>query len=585
MQEHTVPSESIRQKLPLNLLMIFLVLAAGIMVSGYLYYAQQEEQLKKEAGNNISSIAELKTKEIMRWKRGRMGDASVFVENPLIKEAMSKISDGKNGRETRQALLSAMESLRKHSEYENIYLLDIKGNPVVSTSDSREKIGEYARELAIESMHSRQLIFSDLHRGKDVKHIHIGMVAPVIAYKGKAVQVYGAFLFRIDPSKFLFPLIQSWPVPSQTAETLLVRKEGNDVLFLNELRHRKDTALNLRIPLNGKELPAAMAIRGVEGVVEGKDYRNIPVFAAIRAIPETPWFIVSKIDKQEVLAPLEKRAFLIAIIVSILVLASGLGILLTWRHQSAESYRGLNEELEQRVRERTAQLKAVNEELEAFAYSVSHDLRAPLRAIDGFSRFVLEDYAGKLDDEGKRLLNVIRTNTQKMDRLITELLGLSRVSRTEMKLSFIDMTTLANSAYKESASPEIQENFILSIAPLPDAFGDPILISQVWGNLISNAVKYTMPKEERRIEIGGQVEDGMNVYYVKDTGVGFNPDYAHKLFGLFQRLHSEAEFEGTGVGLAIVQRIINRHGGKVWAEGKLNEGATFWFTIPKQMTK
>jgi PAS domain S-box-containing protein len=191
-------------------------------------------------------------------------------------------------------------------------------------------------------------------------------------------------------------------------------------------------------------------------------------------------------------------------------------------------------------------LENARKELEAFAYSVSHDLRAPLRAIDGFSRFVLEDYAEKLDDEGKRLLNIIRTNTQKMDQLITDILELSRASRTEMKLSRIDMTTLVNSVYHELASPEIQEKFVFSVSALPDAFGDPTLIRQVWANLISNAIKYTMPKEERRIEIGSRIENSMNVYSIKDTGVGFNPDYAHKLFGLFQRLHKAEEFEGTG---------------------------------------
>ena len=240
----------------------------------------------------------------------------------------------------------------------------------------------------------------------------------------------------------------------------------------------------------------------------------------------------------------------------------------------------MNAELEQRVIERTSQLESANRELEAFAYSVSHDLRAPLRAIDGFSRFVLEDYAEKLDDEGKRLLNIIRTNTQKMDELITDLLGLSRVGRTEMKLSRIDMTTLVKSMYNETVSPEVQPKFVFSVDPLPDAFGDVPLIRQVWANLISNAIKYTLPKEDRRVWVGSRTENGMNIYYMKDTGVGFDPAYTHKLFGLFQRLHGTEEFEGTGVGLSIVKRIINRHGGKVWAEGKVNEGATFWFSLP-----
>jgi PAS domain S-box-containing protein len=240
----------------------------------------------------------------------------------------------------------------------------------------------------------------------------------------------------------------------------------------------------------------------------------------------------------------------------------------------------LNNELEQRVNERTAQLEAANKELQAFAYSVSHDLRAPLRAIDGFSKFVLEDYGTKLDSEGKRLLGLIRSNTQKMDQLIVDILALSRVTRSEHKVSKVDMTKMAFSMFNEAVSSEKQKKISIIIDQLPVAHADPTYLKQVWINLISNAIKFSSLKEKPEITIGGYTESTFHVYYVKDNGVGFNPEYAHKLFGVFQRLHKVDEFEGTGVGLAIVQRIIYRHGGKVWAESIEGKGATFYFSIP-----
>jgi light-regulated signal transduction histidine kinase (bacteriophytochrome) len=250
------------------------------------------------------------------------------------------------------------------------------------------------------------------------------------------------------------------------------------------------------------------------------------------------------------------------------------------RKKVEEEVKKLNADLEIRVLERTSQFEETNKELEAFAYSVSHDLRAPLRAIDGFSKFVLEDYGRKLDKEGQRLLGLIRSNTQKMDQLITDILTLSKVTRSEHKVSKIDMTKMALSMLNEAVSPEIQEKLSLKIDELPEAFADSTYIKQVWINLIANAVKFSSLKKKQVITIGGFNREGFHVYYVKDNGVGFNPEYAHKLFGVFQRLHKSEDFEGTGVGLAIVQRIIHRHGGKVWAEGKEGKGATFYFSLP-----
>ncbi len=250
--------------------------------------------------------------------------------------------------------------------------------------------------------------------------------------------------------------------------------------------------------------------------------------------------------------------------------------------QHREEVKKMNLELEERVAARTYQLESANKELEAFAYSVSHDLRAPLRAIDGFSRIIQESYASVLDEEGKRLFNVIVDNAVKMDRLISDLLELSRTSRVEIDLHAANMSRIVKSIYYETVTAEERDWYNFELHDLPDSIMDTRLMKIVWSNLIGNAVKYTRTKKERIITINGYQQDKSNVYYIKDNGVGFNPAYIGKIFGVFQRLHGVHEFEGTGVGLAIVKRIIDRHGGKVWAESKEGEGATFYFSLPKR---
>jgi PAS domain S-box-containing protein len=859
------------------------VIALLLLLAGSLWFYQlQNTKMQQEVEKNLTAIAVLKSDQISDWRTDQIEDARYLI--PIISDPISEYIHDPT-QENESELLITLKSIADQHDYNDILLVSPNGDELITLSGEFNIFSDYRIYLEQIFAEGKPKLLN-LHKNLEHQSPHLSVITPLYEKQDRSEKPFAALVNILEASDYLYPLLESYPLPSDSAETLLVRRDGEDVLFLNELRFQPDAALNLRIPLNRTDVPAVMAILGTSGFVQGVDYREVEVAAVILPIPETPWYIVSKIDRQEAFADwifeskllLALFAGLIVTLVSFsmvyvqaqrkahyqalylteaalrtseqqhsitlksigdaviatdahgaitlmnqvaekltgwkeaeaigksleevfiiknaltkqkalnpvsLVLETGqivalgnhtkliakggeeyqisdsgapikdeqgriIGVVMvfrdvsesyqmraelaeserrfrqatmnaplpimihaedgevilinetwtelsgyrhdqiptmekftqlaygerkkavqmdidrlyainkrvdegeyqittntgeqrTWlfsssplgltrtgkrlvismaiditkRKQAQDELTKLKDELEEQVEKRTQQLqeqvekldrsqKAMlymvedlnevtaqlqekshrlelsNRELEAFSYSVSHDLRAPLRAINGYAHFLEEDYLDRLNEEGKRYLRVIQQSADHMNQLISDLLNLSRVSRTEINLTAIDMQEAVQTLFNQITSEQEKAEFEWTIEDLPTIKCDPILIKQVWQNLISNALKYSQNASVKRIEISATENEKYVVFCVKDYGAGFNPKYKDKLFGVFQRLHSEDEFEGSGIGLAIVQRIILRHGGEVWADGKIGEGAAFFFSLPKR---
>jgi PAS domain S-box-containing protein len=312
------------------LTLVFIILTLAVGSAGYFYYASEKKHIEQDKYGELDAIAGLKVSQIVNWRKERMGDAVAILENPFVASRLGQWLEDESRSELGRGILAWMAAVRGHFDYAGVFLLDREGALRLAVPDKPVPVDALEKELAVRAMRTEEIVFSDIHRGEDGKILLDLLVPLLLRESGNAVPV-GVLLLRVDPYRSLYPLLQEWPIPSRTGETLLIERDGNDVLFLNELRFREHTALTLKFPIQSKRLPAAMALRGVSGLVRGIDYNGMPVLAALRRIPDSPWFLVAKVSTSEIFTPIHQRAWIVLALCGAFVVIVGMSLVLFWR--------------------------------------------------------------------------------------------------------------------------------------------------------------------------------------------------------------------------------------------------------------
>ena len=325
------------QSVAYPLILIFIILSLGIVAGGAFYYHQYERQFRAEAGRQLSAIAELKVDELSQYRKERLWDAGAFFKNEAFPGLVRRFLEHPEDAEAPEQLQEWAAQYLATGQYDLICLFDAQG--VIRMAEPAEPpVSSFISQNVSEILRSDRVIFQDFTRSEHDQRAYLSLLVPIFDESGTN-RPLGVLALRIDPESYLYPFIQRWPVPSETSETLLVRRDGNDALFLNELKFQTNTALNLRVPLAKTNMPAVMAILGQKGVVEGTDYRGEPSLAALNAVPDSPWFLVTKMDTAEVYAPLRERLRLTILFMGLLLISAGAGIVAVWRHQRVRFYK------------------------------------------------------------------------------------------------------------------------------------------------------------------------------------------------------------------------------------------------------
>ncbi len=600
---------------PWRLLAVFLLLALGVGGSGYFYFLKLRESIRQEKFEELSAIADLKTRQIAGWRAERRAEAESILTTSFIVSHARRWLDSRGRDETeRLALLAWMKAPRHARHYRCVHLFDASGALQLSSAPECAAPCESSLPAVLKALDTRQVQFLDFHISRQTENIHLSLFVPL----REGDRLVGALGFEIDPNTFLYPLVQTWPTRSPSAESVLIRREGENALYLNELRHRKDTALALRIPLTSRDVPEVRAVQGQEGVFAGQDYRGREVLSAVRRIPDAPWFLVSKIDLDEVDAPLHERAMMLLFSVALLIGVAAFAVQLLWRHQQMRSnlarleaedaaLQSANASLETHVAERTRELSEItrnleheielhhiaeaalknsmeelsrsNADLEQFAYIASHDLQEPLRMVASYVQLLERRYRDRLDDDAREFIGYAVEGVTRMQRLINDMLTYSLVGIDQAEYEMTDCNEVLAEVLLNLKPLFDETHATVTQDILPSLPASHSQLGQLFQNLLSNAMKFhgdTPPQ----IHVGAQRQGDAWEFSVSDNGIGIDPEYFDAIFLIFKRLHSREKYAGNGIGLAICKRIVERHHGHIRVESQAGQGAVFRFTIP-----
>lgn len=806
------------QEKPLYYIMLFILLVIVISIAGIYYYGFALRQEKIKAYNTISTLARLKVSQISKWREERLGEAKFIQSNSQFKRLVSGYLKYPQFYTMKNDIVEWLRPIKENHEYVNISIIDTSGETIslFKESDSlniRDKI------LYNTSLNTKEVILSGFYKNDSSNEVGMGSFVPLFLPEINKGNTFAVLELRINPRIDLYPLIELSPIASKTAESFIVEEQEDSVVFLSDLKFRKNSAVSFKLPLSTKKLPAAMAIKGMKGIYEGIDYNGVEVLADLNKIPRLPWYIISEINLNEVYAPVKEQAFYILTGVLTLILLSGSIVYIAWKNEKMEAVKnqlnmerekkdlfknmsegyayckmffendvpldfqfievndafteltGLKNIMGKRVSEinpkikkgnlelfrifgRVAQtgmpekfenyradsgkwvsvsaysprggyfvaiinditaekkslielkklssaveqspasvvitdlngviqyvnpkftevsgyayneaigknprilksgktpehiyvnlwkmistgnewkgelfnkkkngelfweyisispiknesgaithyvavkediteqkqtarnleealieVKRSNKDLEQFAYTASHDLQEPIRMIKSYAQLLEMQNKEDFSKDGQEFINYITEGASRMQQLINDLLKYSRVSTTGKSFEEVDCNVVLKDVLEDLKFLILEENAVLEIGNMPIVKGDRTQLRQLFQNLIQNAIKFKCEKNPE-IKIRSEIKDKYWLFSIKDNGIGIDPKFHERIFTIFQRLHSREKYQGTGVGLAICKKIIERHGGQIFVESELNKGAVFYFTIP-----